>query len=188
MIKKSIRPFGMDFDLEKGIMKNPEKIIVRKASDMRGYYTDEKALEKIIKKQADPIHYEVFEKPVPEEDGHLYFCISKLWPGLVGNEYFMTKGHYHKVEKTAEIYLCLRGEGYMLMKTEEGKCVAEPMKKNKMIYVPPYWAHRSVNIGNTPLISLCVYPAQAGHNYKDIEKKGFPKRIYNRKGKICIDE
>ena len=123
---------------------------------------------------------------VPEKYGHLYFCISKLQPGLVGDEYFMTKGHYHTVLETAEIYLCLCGKGYMLMKTQKGKFVAEHMRRGRMVYVPPCWAHRSVNTGNAPLVSLCVYPAEAGHNYGDIEKEGFLKRIYKRKVKVYI--
>jgi hypothetical protein len=28
------------------------------------------------------------------------YCISKLQPGLVGDEFFMTKGHYHTVVET----------------------------------------------------------------------------------------
>ena len=92
----------------------------------------------------------------------------------------MTKGHYHAVRETAELYLCLRGEGFMLMKTESGECTAEPMKRGRMVYVPPGWAHRSVNTGDDPLISFCVYPAEAGHNYGDIQQEGLPRRIVRR--------
>ena len=181
-----VEPFGTDFDLITGVMKNPEIHVVRKASDMHGYYQNAEALEEIIRKENDPIHYEVFEKDIPEEYGHLRFSISKLQPGKVGEECFMTKGHYHSVVETAEIYLCLRGEGYMLIKTAEGRCLAESMKAGRLVYVPPFWAHRSVNSGREPLISLCIYPGEAGHNYGDIEKEGFPKRIYRIDGRIEI--
>jgi glucose-6-phosphate isomerase len=80
---------------------------------MRGYYADEAALERLIAR-GDPVHYEVFEVPVPEARGHLMYCISRLRPGSVGGECFMTKGHYHRVAKTAEIYLGLRGRGLLL--------------------------------------------------------------------------
>ena len=138
-------------------------------------------LERLIA-QGDPIHYEVFEKPVPEEYGHLMFCISRLQNGLVGDEYFMTKGHYHSVLQTGEIYLCLRGSGYMVMKTKDGQFAAEEMEKGKMVYVPPFWAHRSVNTGSEPLVSFCVYNAEAGHNYGDIETDGFAKRVLRLDG------
>jgi glucose-6-phosphate isomerase len=181
-----IDPFGTDFDLIEGIMKEPDTRIERRASDMRGYYRNEEALEDIIRRSEDPIHYEVFEKDIPEQYGQIRFSISKLQPGTVGEECFMTKGHYHTVVETAEIYLCLRGEGFMVMKTAEGRSRAESMRPGRLVYVSPYWAHRSVNTGDEPLISLCIYPAEAGHNYGDIEKQGFPQRVYRRKGKIEI--
>ncbi len=177
-----LQPFGVEFDLETGEMLEPERTTVRRASDMRGYYADGEALERLIRGGSDPVHYEVFERPVPETRGNLMFCISKLRPGLVGDEYFMTKGHYHQVRETAELYLCLRGQGFMLMKTEAGECLAEQMKRGRLVYVPPRWAHRSVNTGDEPLISFCVYPAEAGHNYGDIEDEGFPKRVIRVNG------
>lgn len=182
-----IRPFGVEFDLSQGVMKDPARTTVRKASAMRGHYADAEALELLIAEQDDPVHYEVFERPVPEEAGHIMYCISKLYPGTVGDECFMTKGHYHTVVDTAEIYLCLRGEGLMLMKTTEGEVVAEPFRPGRMVYVPPFWAHRSVNTGAEPLISFCAYPANAGHNYGDIEKEGFLKRVYKRDQNVVIE-
>jgi glucose-6-phosphate isomerase len=179
-------PFDVDFDLAAGVMREPDVHVVRKASSMRGHYRDSPALEELIRGGDDPLHYEVFEKIVPEEHGHLRMAVSKLQPGTVAGECFMTKGHYHEVAGTAEIYLCLRGEGLMLMKTAAGRCEVRRMASGLLVYVPPYWAHRSVNCGTGPLISLCIYPAEAGHNYGDIVKEGFPKRIYKRDGEIQI--
>ena len=182
-----IEPIGVDFDLDRGIMQNPAHHIKRYAADMRGHYQDEKALEKLIEDHDNPLHYEVFETPVPKEEGHLMYCISTLQPGTVGTECFMTKGHYHAKVNTGEIYLCLRGVGYMMMKTEDGECRWEKMTKGNMVYVPPYWAHRSINIGTQePLVSFCVYLADCGYNYGDIEKEGFPRRIFNEEGRIKI--
>lgn len=171
-------PFGVYISPDSGEMKDAKNILRRKASDMRGYYADETALEQLISGKNDPLHYEVFEVPVPEAYGHLMFCISKLQPGLVGKEYFMTKGHYHTVAGTAEIYYCLGGEGYMVMKTPAGQFLTEKMERGRMVYVPPFWGHRSVNTSDEPLVSFCVYPAEAGHNYGDIATEGFPKRLF----------
>ena len=183
---KLFPPFGTDFDLGAGVMKNPDRRIERRASSMRGHYQDAAALEELIRDKGDPLHYEVFEKNVPEEYGHLRIAVSKLQPGIVGEECFMTKGHYHEAVQTAEIYLCLRGSGYMLLKTADGLCEAEPMIPGRLVYVPPYWAHRSINTGEEPLLSLCIYPGEAGHNYGDIEKQGFPKRVFKSDGKVKI--
>ena len=185
-VHKLMDPFSVEIDLDKGIMKEATNHLVRKASDLRGYYADEAALERLIVEQGDPLHYEVFEVPVPEERGHLMYCISTLQPGRVGDECFMTKGHYHSIAGTAEIYLCLRGRGYMAMKTSDGHWSAEPMSRGRMVYVPPYWAHRSINTGDEPLVSFCVYPGEAGHNYGDIDKEGFPKRVFVRAGRVVI--
>jgi glucose-6-phosphate isomerase, archaeal len=179
-------PFSVDIDLVTGEMANARNHLVRRASDMKGHYADAKALDALVAK-GNPVHYEVFEVPVPETYGNLMYCISKLQPGRVGDEFYMTKGHYHKVVETAEIYLCLRGEGYMLMKTADGMFDAQKMVRNKMVYVPPNWAHRSVNTGDEPLISFCVYNAEAGHNYGDIETEGFPKRVFMRRGLVVVE-
>jgi len=182
-----LEPFGVQLDLVEGVMRDPEDHIVRNASEMRGYYADERALERLIASADNPIHYETFESLVPEEYGHVRFCISKLYPGVVGDECFMTKGHYHTVLETGEIYLCLAGQGLMMMKLSNGRCRWEEFAPGRLVYVPPYWAHRSVNTGDAPLISLCVYPGDAGHNYGDIKTDGFPKRVYFRKGRVVVD-
>ena len=181
-----IEPFGVQFDLAEGIMLSPQDHIVRRAADMRGYYADEEALERLIAAEDNPIHYETFESPVPEEYGQVKFCISKLYPGLVGDEFFMTKGHYHAVLEAGEAYLSLKGQGLMMMKTSDGACRWEEFVPGRLVYVPPSWAHRSVNTGDEPLISLCLYPGDAGHNYGDIKTEGFPKRVYQRSGEVIV--
>ncbi len=181
-----LHPFAVGIDLEAGAMRDAKRHLVRRASDMRGHYADAASLDALVR-SGDPVHYEVSETPVPEEVGHLMYCISLLHPGTVGTECFMTKGHYHTRIETAEIYLCLRGEGFMLMKTPEGEGRAERMARGRMVYVPPYWAHRSVNTGREPLVSFCVYPAEAGHNYGDIETEGFPLRVFLRENQVVVE-
>lgn len=181
-----IEPFAVDYDLAAGVMKNPKAHLVRRISDMRGHYRDAEAFDALVM-DGDPVHYEVFETPVPHEDGHLMYCISDLRPGCVGDECFMTKGHYHTRMNTGEIYLALRGRGYMMMKTTDGQCRYEEFAPGRMVYVPPYWGHRSINTGDEPLVSFCVYPADAGHNYGDIEREGFPQRVFRRGGTIVVE-
>jgi len=178
-------PFGTDINLTEGVMQNPDNRIERRASDMRGYYANPNALEALIR-NGDPVLYEVFEKDIPDEKGHLRVAISQIQPGTVGEECAMTKGHYHAVPGTGEVYLGLKGRGRILMKTAEGKTTEEDMTPGRMVYVPPYWAHRSVNTGDEPLIFFCVWPGSAGHNYGDIEREGFPQRVVKRNGEIQI--
>ena len=79
-------PFSVDIDLAKGMMLNPTHRTVRRASDMRGHYADAQALEALIDSGNDPVHYEVEEALVPEEAGQLMSCISRLLPGVVGDD------------------------------------------------------------------------------------------------------
>jgi glucose-6-phosphate isomerase len=76
----------------------------------------------------------------------------------------------------------------MLMETEDGQADAQRMTPNTCVYVPAYWAHRSVNTGTAPVISFCVYPGHAGHDYGSIETAGFKNRIVEMDGKpVMID-
>jgi glucose-6-phosphate isomerase, archaeal len=41
-------------------------------------------------------------------------------------------------------------------------------------YIPGGWAHRSVNVGKEPLVFFAAYIGDAGHDYEEIERRGFP--------------
>ena len=41
-------PFGVDIDLVTGAMAAPDRVLVRLASDMKGYYKDAAALDRLI--------------------------------------------------------------------------------------------------------------------------------------------
>lgn len=114
---------------------------------------------------------------VPEEVGQLICCTTVIQPGVVGSEYHMTKGHYHAERDTGEVYVGLRGSGYLLLMTEEGRSAATPMGPGTVAYVPPRWAHRTVNTGAEPFRFFAVYPGQAGHDYGSIEQAGFRQRV-----------
>ena len=45
----------------------------------------------------------------------------------------MTNGHFHAILETAEVYLCLKGEGFMVMEDPDGNCQAEPLSPGKIL-------------------------------------------------------
>ena len=92
-------------------------------------------------------------EPRPEVAGELLHGISIVHPGKVGDEYYMTKGHFHTVLDTAEVYYCLKGDGAMVMETPEGEWSVEELHPGRVLYVPPRWAHRSVPITRPTLSS-----------------------------------
>jgi len=179
--KNRIKPFTFKIDLINKTLSNPDSHIVRKLSSMKNQYLDETSYNEMIKKE-DTVIYEVYEKLVPEIEGELIQGLSIVHAGKVGKEYFMTKGHFHSVLETAELYFCLKGYGYMMMETPEGDCLAEELLPYTALYIPRGWAHRSINAGSDDLVMLFVYPAHAGHDYATIETRGFRKLIIEDNG------
>jgi len=183
-----VYPFSVGWDPRDGIMDDPDNHIERDLSKVRSMFLDQEAAETYLKEKGDVTVYEVYEKTIPQRDGEIQFCSSITHPGKIGDEYFMTKGHFHARRDTAEIYYCLRGRGYMMMELESGEYAMEEMHPGRTVYVPAHYAHRSINVGNEPLISLAVYPGDAGHDYGSIETSGFKHLLVERKGKPEVIE
>lgn len=151
--------------------------IKRTLSALKGQFYDQDAYSKMLADE-DRLIYEVYEIKRPEVAGEILMGISIVHPGKVGKEFFMTKGHFHSVLETSEIYYCLRGEGYMVMETPEGDTSVEALTPGKVLYVPPRWAHRSVCTSRLEdLVTFFAYPANAGHDYGTIEQTGFRKLV-----------
>jgi glucose-6-phosphate isomerase len=173
---KRLDPFALMVDFRSGALEPHTSRTERHLSDMKGAYADQAALSRLVKAD-DPLVYEVLQYDAPEEVGQLICCTTVLQPGTVGDEYFMTKGHYHSVRDTGEVYLGLSGHGHLLLMTEQGGKAATLMSPGTVAYVPPCWAHRTVNTSEEPFVFLAVYPGQAGHDYGTIEETGFPQRV-----------
>jgi glucose-6-phosphate isomerase len=124
---------------------------------------------------------------VPETSGDIAYGTSITYPGKVGDEYNMTKGHFHTVLDTAEVYYCLRGRGMMMMESPEGDVETRELRKGQAVYVPGRYAHRSINISpDEPFITFFAFPGHAGHDYGSIETKGFHKIVVERNGKPTV--
>lgn len=180
-----MKPFATTLSFAERMITPHEQRIERRLSHMRGMYHDTAETEAILARE-DPLIYEVYNVEIPEEEGQLLHGLTVLHPGQVGNEYYMTKGHYHVVMDTAEIYLGLEGQGYILMQTKEGDFQALEMERGTIAYVPPYWAHRTVNTGVDPFVFLAVWPGHSGHDYGTIEESGFSKLVVERDGQPVL--
>jgi glucose-6-phosphate isomerase len=176
--------FVIDFDLTTGLSKKGQST-KRMLSDMRGMYADEMAESNLIESD-NPLVYEFYELGAPEKEGDLAFGSSITYPGKVGKEFFMTKGHFHTILETAEVYYCISGEGYMLIENPEGDWDAKKISAGEVVYVPPRYAHRSINTGKTPLVTIFCFRADAGHDYGTIETKGYRKQLIEEDGEVKI--
>ena len=164
----NVQPFTTLMDLASGRLDPEGEVTERRLSDMLDMYLE------AGDEDADPLIYRVYGIPVPATTGNVLCSTTVIEPGTVGDEYFMTKGHFHEVRDRAEIYLGLAGEGRLLMSTENGDHTVEPMRPGTVNYVPGGWSHRSINVGDDPLVFFAAYVGDAGHDYATIEKEGFP--------------
>jgi glucose-6-phosphate isomerase len=179
------RPFTYSISVLEEILSEYDNHLVRHLSAMEGQYLDQQAYTALLSQ--DPLLYEVYEIKQPESPGELTNGITIVHPGKVGEEYFMTKGHFHEVLATAEVYYCLKGSGVMVMETPEGEWSVEALRPGLVLYVPPRWAHRSVNTDlHEDLVMFFIYPADAGHDYGTIEQQGFRKLVLERDGHAQI--
>lgn len=120
----------------------------------------------------NPVVYRVSTLEGPQIEGALSIGVGWLAPGTVGQEYFLTRGHFHAWRPAAEFYLGLSGEGAMVLESDEGDRVVR-LAAGEVVYVPGDTAHRTVNTGDTPLVYAGIYPALAGHDYGSIAETNF---------------
>jgi glucose-6-phosphate isomerase len=121
--------------------------------------------------------------PVAEgTTGGLFMGTTWIKPGKVGNEYFMTHGHFHQLADRGEYYWGLEGNGVLLLMDEDRNTRAEYMYPGSLHYIPAYTAHRVANIGDSELSFGACWPSDAGHNYDEIKQRGFSKRLINHNG------
>lgn len=161
---------------------------IRKLKDIKGIFADEKAFGEMDKEQ---IAYSVQAwLPVAEgTPGGLFFGASTIYPGKVGNEYFMTKGHFHMQSDRAEFYWGVQGHGMLLLMDRERNTRAEEVFPGSLHYIGGHIAHRLVNTGNDKMIVGACWPSDAGHDYDEIANNGFSARLFEVNGKPrLVDE
>jgi len=155
--------------------------ISRRIKDLESIFSDKKAYAAL---DAERVVYEVESYlPVPNNtEGGLFYGITTIKPGTVGNEYFMTKGHFHSIRNRAEIYFTVSGEGMLLLMDEKRQTRAEKMTPGSVHYIHANTAHRTANTGDVDFIFSAVWPADAGHDYDTIARHGFSKILVKQNG------
>ena len=175
---KWVEPMSCQVDLRLGLMQNYTGHYQKRLRDLDGLYADEQAYQSLLSESGDEVVYEVTEWRPPVRSGDMIFGLTRMSPGRVGEEYFLTRGHIHAVADRPEIYYGQRGEGVMLMESPDGETRVVEIKPQTVCYVPPYWIHRSVNTGNDDFVMLFSYPADAGQDYDIIARAGgMQKRV-----------
>ncbi len=94
-------------------------------------------------------------------DNHLRYDITVIFPGLIGNEFAKTIGHYHPVKLGTdmaypEIYEVLFGTGYFLFQRGIEIYLIKAEQGQKVI-VPPGFGHIIINQNSTHLVVANVF-------------------------------
>jgi glucose-6-phosphate isomerase len=181
-------PFACEVDTHTGFLRPSQQVVRRMLREIGSIFANQEAVQHVLSTEGDRLVYEVYVAEVPERAGHLPYCTTVIYPGRVGDEYHMTKGHYHRKRDRAELYLGLSGEGYLLLQNEAGDVRLVEMKPGIVAYVPPGWAHRTANTGEAPFVFFAVYPGDAGHDYGTIEAIGFAKILVAQDGQPVLKD
>lgn len=162
-------------------------VIERRLSDLRDVFADTCAYDDALNQQGDALVYTVTSVTPADGDGQLHYGIGKIMPGRIGQEYYLTRGHFHAWRVAAEVYVGLSGTGLMLLEDETGQTTRSfDLIPNSMVYVPGHTAHRTVNTGDEPLTYIGIYPSQAGHDYGTLAERNFSKVVIAQNGKPTI--
>ncbi|NUU31717.1 glucose-6-phosphate isomerase family protein [Arthrobacter sp. C9C5] len=174
-ITPPVPPMTIRFDAQAGTLSPQGPTLERRMSDLEGLFADKDAWNEAVA-NGNPVVYSVVSTPVPEADRELPQSITTIEPGTTAGEFWMTKGHQHPNHQ-GEIYLGISGQGGLLMFDGENTSWVD-MAPGVIGYIPPGWAHRSINVGSEPYKFLAVYPGCAGHDYGWVLEHGMGRRVY----------
>jgi glucose-6-phosphate isomerase len=177
-------------DVAAGTLLGASNKYTKSLLDLDGVYEDAAAYAALRASMCDAIVYEVTDYKPSLDAGDMILGVTRMLPGKVGREYFLTRGHIHANPNRPEMYYGEKGHGVMLMESPAGEVRAVEIKPRTMCYVPPYWIHRSVNVGAEDLVMTFAYPADSGQDYAVIEKAGgMRSRIVDdgRGGWVAVD-
>lgn len=185
----TVTPLPFAFvDWTTGALQAPDlHVYERRLADLKAIYRDQGAFRKL-----DPatVVYRVWSwQPVPEgTEGGLFWGVTEIQPGRVGDEYFMTRGHRHRIRNRAEFYGAIAGNGRLLLRHQERGIWAEEMTPGSLHYIGEDVAHRVVNTGDVPIRFIACWHSDAGHDYEIAE--GFGACILHQNGqpRLVLDD
>nr|WP_201026433.1 glucose-6-phosphate isomerase [Paramesorhizobium deserti] len=156
-------------DADKGGMSGNTGRYEKRLSDLAGLYEDAAAHANLTEKLGNPVVYAVEDFRPSDRAGDLIYGVTRMSPGRVSDEFFLTRGHIHAKADRPEIYFGQKGKGLMQLESPEGETRIVEIGPQTICYVPPYWIHRSINVGDEDLVMVFAYPSDSGQDYGIIE-------------------
>jgi len=175
----------MQLNLQTGIFDRCPPQSRRTLADIATIFRDQDEAKKL-----DPttLVYETHGSPGEIEGSpRLLYATTVLQPGAVGDEYFMTRGHFHTRQDRGELMLTLKGEGRLLLMDRTGHILSESMNEGSHHDIDGMYAHRVVNVGEQPLVFYVAWMSDCGHDYDSIRANGFRKSmIRGERGPVLV--
>jgi len=173
-----MEPAACRVDIAGGTMSGATGNYQKRLGDLAGLYADAAAFSAKLAADGNGIVYDVADFRPSAAAGDLIFGVTRMSPGMIGEEFYLTRGHIHAQADRPEIYYGQAGNGLMLMESPDGETRVVEITTQTICYVPPYWIHRSINTGSTDFIMVFSYPADAGQDYGIIEQSnGMRQRV-----------
>ena len=154
-----------------GCWNSGEPVSVRTLGEIAGIFAEG---SKLSEADRGRVVYEIFGCPA-EVDGpaRLLYATTVLHPGTVGDEFFMTRGHFHTNLERGEIMLTLSGTGALVLMDRDRRTWTEPMTPGSVHDIDGRHAHRVANTGSEPLVFFVTWMSDCGHDYASIAEHGF---------------
>ncbi len=153
---------GTFLDPRSGLL-NGEAIteVRRTVGDLHDYWADPSGVD-----SAQVLYTtQTFRADLDGKEGVVLIGNTVLYPGEVNGERFMTRGHWHINRSRGELVVGVSGIGIVLLVDDEGGTHELPLAPGQIQWIDGKYAHRTINTGFEPLVFLCTWPADCGHNY-----------------------
>ena len=173
-------PEGVFIDGKTGEVSPATERYTKTIGDLRGFFHDTESLDRMVAANGELPVYEVIG--YRKEGSDLFFGTTVMSPGKVGGEFFMTRGHFHRRRDRGEAYYTQSGEGILLLQSRAGESRTVDMKPGVCAFIPPDWAHRSINTGSEKLVFTWFCATDAGHEYGEILERGMRKLVVDGGG------
>jgi len=173
-------------DWAQGVMSGPAiRESVKTLAELSGLFRDQRAYA-AMNPEREIYRVRVWAPVSAGEEGGLFWGVTLLQPGKVGDEYFMTHGHFHVNRTRAEYYATVAGQGMLMRMNGQRTTWGEAMAPGTIHYIRGEHAHRVVNVGTEPLIFWACWGSDAGYHYGAIRELGFGAAVVERDGKPAI--
>lgn len=179
-----VRKLGLKtLEFEEKVLYRPDVIERIRLRNIKEIFRDRKALKEMNSS-------EVIYKTYLRQNKGISYRFTVLNPGKIGKEFYKTRGHFHRKASDTEMIFGMEGKGIVFLQHQRtDRCIFAPLEQGNLVHVPPYYAHRMVNIGDEELVFLSFFPRTSGSDYRSIDEEGgFKYWIVERNGKTELQK